>query len=88
MNEATPHQEGPPWRIIRRFSTFQGADAERNKLNEEENLQVKIQWMRKSGSFAVKTRIDPSLALEALLKEKRELKKRRKLKLQKKRRKK
>jgi len=57
------HVEGPPWRIEKRCATFDEADTIRTVLLEEsENLQVKIHWMRSAQRrvFAVKTRIDPS----------------------------
>jgi len=82
------HKEGPSWNIASRFATFEEADRERQELINEENLQVKIQWMRKRDDFAVKTRSDPSIEEARLILERRELKKRRKKKLQKKRRKK
>ena len=82
------HKEGPSWNITSRFATFEEADRKRQELLNEEDLQVKIQWMRKRDDFAVKTRPDPALEADRQLQEHRELKKRRKLKLQKKRRKK
>ena len=89
MIEIEPeHKEGPSWNIASRFATFEEADRQRQELLNEEDLQVKIQWMRKRDDFAVKTRVDPATAAERLQQERRELKKRRKLKLQKKRRKK
>ena len=77
------HEEGPPWKIIARFETFEEADTERITLLKEENLQVKVHWLRSATHkvFAVKARLDPNVA-------KREEKKRRKAKLCKKRRKK
>ena len=89
----TSHVQGPPWKIVGRFSTFDEADQKRLELGEEENLQVKIHWQmgpRKSQSryYTVKTRTDPSLALEEALNAKRAEKKRRKARLSKKRRRK
>ena len=77
------HPEGPTWNIVGRFPTFEAADAMRNNLTGEENLQVKVHYQGPDGRkiYAVKTRIDPAIA-------KREEKKRRKAKLNKKRRKK
>jgi hypothetical protein len=57
-------------------------------LEETEKMQVKVKWMAKTDTYAVKTRSDPSIEIERLLQEKRELKKKRKQRLQKKRRKK
>ena len=89
MIEIEPeHKEGPSWNIASRFATFEEADRQRQELLNEEDLQVKIQWMRKRDDFAVKTRVNPAVEAERLQQERRELKKRRKLKLQKKRRKK
>tara|TARA_R100000808_G_C2068895_1_gene97223 strand:+ start:177 stop:437 length:261 start_codon:yes stop_codon:yes gene_type:complete len=78
-----PHQDGPAWKIVGRFPTFEGADAKRNELTGEADLQVKIHYQGPSNRkiYAVKTRIDPAIA-------KREEKRRRKAKLSKKRRKK
>ena len=78
-----PHQEGAAWSIVGRFPTFEAADAKRSELTEEKDLQVKVHYQGPSNRkfYAVKTRIDPSIA-------KREEKKRRKAKLSKKRRKK
>ena len=88
IENAQEHKEGPSWNITSRFATFEEADRKRQELLNEEDLQVKIQWMRKRNDFAVKTRVDPTIEAERLAQERRELKKRRKLKLQKKRRKK
>ena len=82
------HEEGPSWKIAERFATFEEANHKRQALLNEEDLQVKVQWMRKRDDFAVKTRANPEIEAERLAQERRELKKRRKLKLQKKRRKK
>ena len=82
------HQDGPPWTIIGRFSTFDEADQRRLELAMEEDLQVKIRWASLRDDFVVKTRIDPIIALEEGRRLQREQKKRRKEKLNKKRRKK
>ena len=81
------HKAGPPWNITSRFATFEEADRTRQELLNEENLQVKIQWMRKRDDFAVKTRVNPTMLLEIEAQSRREEKKRRKVKLNKKRRK-
>ena len=85
MNETTPHVEGPPWDIFKRFSTFEEADRVRTELLLEEDMQVKVQCLRKTDMYAVKTRYDRT---EEELRERREAKRRRKKKLNKKRRKK
>ena len=82
------HQEGPPWKTVGRFPTFNEADQRRLELTLEEDLQVKVRWARRREDFVVKTRVDPALAATEALKAKREEKKRRKAKLNKKRRKK
>jgi len=82
------HQEGPPWKTVGRFSTFDEADQKRLELSMEENLQVKVRWMRLRDDFAVKTRVDPVVAMEEERRLAREAKKRRKAKMNKKRRKK
>jgi len=84
------HQEGPPWKIVGRFPTFEKANDRRNELLVEEDLQVKVHWHGGANNryFAVKTRTDPSLALAEALNAKREEKKKRKARLNKKRRKK
>ena len=88
IEKSQAHEEGRRWKITGRFATFKEADHKRQELLNEEELQVKIQWMRKRDDFAVKTRVDPTIMAERDAAERRELKKRRKLKLQKKRRKK
>jgi len=83
------HREGAPWRIEQRCVTFEEADKVRNNLlNENDNLQVKIRWMRQRDDFAVKARIDPAITAQEEAVKRREEKKRRKAKLNKKRRKK
>ena len=84
------HQDGPSWKVVRRFQTFEEADCLRVQLSEDKDLQVKIHIMGPplGEVFAVKTRPDPSLEGERLLEEARILKKKRKKKLNKKRRKK
>jgi hypothetical protein len=79
------HKEGPSWNIASRFATFEEADKVRTELLLEEDMQVKVQWLRKTDMYAVKTRYDRT---EEELREKREAKRRRKKKLNKKRRKK
>jgi len=84
------HKEGPPWKTIGRFPTFDEADQRRLELATEVDLQVKVGWRRhREGElfFVVKTRIDPAIALEEALNTKRAEKRRRKAKLNKKRRK-
>ena len=82
------HQEGPPWKTVGRFPTFDEADQRRLELTMEENLQVKVRWMRLRDDFVVKMRVDPAIATTEALDAKREEKRRRKAKLNKKRRKK
>lgn len=85
------HKEGPPWKTVGRFPTFDEADQRRLELATEEDLQVKVGWRRRSEGelyFVVKARIDPAIALEEALSTKRAEKRRRKTKLNKKRRKK
>ena len=86
----TGHQEGPRWKIVGRFPTFAQADTRRDELKEDKDLQVKVHWQGSASNryYAVKTRLDPSFALEEALNIKRAEKKRRKAKLNKKRRKK
>ena len=89
-NTEAAHVEGPPWKIVGRFPTFNEADQKRLELGMEENLQVKVHWQGTFNNryFAVKTRTDPAAALEEDRRLQREQKKRRKAKLNKKRRKK
>ena len=89
-NTEAAHVEGPPWKIVGRFPTFNEADQKRLELAMEENLQVKVHWQGSFNNryFAVKTRSDPEMALEEARHLQREAKKRRKAKLNKKRRKK
>ena len=89
-NTEAAHVEGPPWKIVGRFPTFNEADQKRLELAMEEDLQVKVHWQGSVSNcyFAVKTRTDPAAALEEDRRLQREQKKRRKAKLNKKRRKK
>jgi hypothetical protein len=84
------HEEGPAWTIVAKCATFDEADQKRLELAMEEDLQVKVHWQGKVNNryFAVKTRVDPAIALEEALNQKRADKKKRKAKLNKKRRKK
>ena len=84
------HQEGPAWKIVAKYATYDEADQKRLELGLEEDVQVKVHWQGKVNHryYAVKTREDPSLALAEALDAKREEKKKRKARLQKKRRKK
>ena len=83
-------QEGPPWKIVGRFPTFEAADAKRSELLGDNDLEVKVHYQGPPNRkfFAVKARLDPRFALEEALNAKRAEKKRRKAKLNKKRRKK
>jgi|TARA_Y100000310_G_scaffold206232_1_gene206635 hypothetical protein len=56
------HVEGPPWKTTARYNTFEEADTKRKELLEEEDLQVKVHWLRSAlhKVFAVKTRLDPT----------------------------
>ena len=83
VETAPQHTDGPAWNIVGRFPTFEGADAKRNELVAEEDLQVKVHYQGPLNNkfFAVKTRVNPAAL-------KREEKKRRKARLSKKRRKK
>ena len=89
-NTETAHVEGPSWKIVGRFPTFNEADQKRLELAMEEDLQVKVHWQGSFNNryFAVKTRTDPAATLEEDRRLQREEKKRRKAKLSKKRRKK
>ena len=94
------HKEGPPWKTVGRFLTFDEADQRRLELAIEKDLQVKVGWRRhgapgrSSGPregelfFVVKARINPELALEEETIKKRAEKKARQKRLNKKRRKK
>ena len=83
------HQEGPPWKTVGRFPTFDEADQKRLELSMEEDLQVKVRWGRLRDDFIVKTRIDPAVSITEALKAKRaEKKTAQEAKLNKKRRKK
>jgi len=45
---------GRPWNIIGRFNTFEEADVRRKKLQNKENLQVKVKKLKEN--YVVKTR--------------------------------
>ena len=83
------HQEGPAWETVAKYATYEEADQRRLELAIEEDIQVKVHWQGISTNryFAVKTREDPSIALEIALNAHREEKKKRKAKMNKKRRK-
>ena len=87
-NTETIPIEGPPWKTVGRFPTFDEADQKRLELSMEENLQVKVRWTRLRDDFVVKARLDPALAAVEEAASRRLAKKRRKAKLNKKRRKK
>ena len=65
------HQEGPPWKNVGRFPTFDEADQKRLELSMEEDLQVKVRWARLRDDFVVKARIDPAFAATEDLRAKR-----------------
>ena len=58
------HLEGPPWKIVGRFSTFEDADIKRNELIQDPETQVKVHYQGPASNryFAVKVRTDPSIA--------------------------
>ena len=82
--------EGPPWKVVGKFPTFEEADNRRNELLTEESLQAKVHYQGHVNNrfYAVKVRIDPLISLEEEAIKRRQEKKRRKAKLNKKRRKK
>ena len=56
------HEEGPPWKIVGRYNTFEEADKRRHEISEDKDTQVKVHFM---GSlhrrfYAVKARLDPA----------------------------
>ena len=85
-----PVTEGPPWKIVGRFPTFEEADNRRNELLTEESIQAKVHYQGQVSNrfYAVKVRIDPLISLEEEANKRRQEKKRRKARLNKKRRKK
>ena len=89
-NEETVYVEGLPWSIVGKYPSFEAATLKREELVIEGELQVKIHYQGAANNryFAVKTRVDPSLALEEEAIQRRAEKKRRKARLNKKRRKK
>ena len=88
IEETETHVEGPAWNTASRYKTFEEADAKRRELTADEDLEVKVKWMRKRDDFVVKTRISQSAVKAQEAQRRREEKKRRKAKLSKKRRKK
>ena len=92
MNEnlATTHTEGPSWNIVGRFPTFKLADSKRKELVADSDLQVKIHYQGTVNNrfYAVKIRFNPALAEAEAERLRKEVKKKRKAKLNKKRRKK
>jgi len=86
-----PHTEGPRWKILKRFKTFEEANVHRTGLLiETDTVQVKVHLMGPANNqfFAVKARQDPAIALQEEAALRRAEKKKRKAKLNKKRRKK
>ena len=51
--EANP-LHGRPWDIIGRFKTFEGADKKRKKLQNKEDIQVKVKKLK--DNYVVKAR--------------------------------
>ena len=52
---------GPPWKIVKRFASYEDADKFRNNhISENPDKQVKVR--RYSECFVVKDRLDPALA--------------------------
>ena len=52
------HREGRPWNTVGLFDKFVQADARRNQLSEDSDLQVKVHRCGPAGvRYAVKTRL-------------------------------
>lgn len=83
------HKEGPAWKIVAKYATYEEADAKRLEIAPDDDLEVKVHWqgMANSRYFAVKARQDPRIELEEALNIKRDDKRKRKAKMNKKRRK-
>jgi len=62
--EETTHQDGPAWKIVAKYATFEEADQKRLELAPEKDLQVKVHWQGIASKryFAVKTRTNPEAA--------------------------
>ena len=56
------HEEGPRWKIVGRYGTFEEADRRRKEISQDEDTQVKVHFMGPSRGrfFAVKARLDPA----------------------------
>ena len=63
MTKEIKHVEGAPWKIVAKCGTFEEANAKRNELSEDKELQVKVHWQGAPNKryFAVKTRVDPAV---------------------------
>jgi len=83
-------QEGPRWKIVGKFPTFELADLRRNKLAVDDDIQVKVHWQGTDSNryFAVKQRLNPAIAAAKADRIHKEGKKKRKAKLDKNRKKK
>ena len=59
--DKTIHQDGPAWKIVAKYATYEEADQKRLELVPEEDLQVKVHWQGVASKryFAVKTRTNP-----------------------------
>ena len=57
------HQDGPPWKTVAKYATYEEADQKRLELAMEKDMQVKVHWQGKASSryFAVKSRLDPAV---------------------------
>ena len=62
-NTETTHQDGPAWKIVAKYATYEEADQKRLELVPEEDLQVKVHWQGVATKryFAVKTRTNPEV---------------------------
>jgi len=63
-----PEKEGPPWKTVLNTSTYEAADARRQKFLQEwsthsvEGMQVKVKRMLSTETYTVRTRLDPEFS--------------------------
>ena len=72
------HKEGPAWKIVAKYATYEEANQKRLEIAPDEGIQVKVHWQGPATRryFAVKARQDPQAKLEESIDGKRNKKKR------------
>ena len=64
------HKQGPPWKVVKKTTTYDEAVAHRDKIMqswsepESNDMQIKIRRMNDPAGFAIKTRLNPEVVEE------------------------